>query len=211
MGEYGYQAVVLGFELVGDIDPAELDEARAIVAAKMRPCAAMVIKQELARLRVKTTSRATGQDDLALTFSVYAEELARYPEDIVIATCRAPRGHGFWPQWEELRAVADRLLKERRDLAEALAQGPRRVVPNPEAVKMREAIAKRDRQWAEAAQHRAAHPELHNQPALTWAQSLALSQGKSLPTVLRIAGDESDAKSIDDAAQRWLAEMGEAV
>lgn len=198
-----------GFELIGEVDQVELETARQIVRAALQPPSPDVIERELARLRVKTASRDPGQDDLALTFAVYAEELADYPEDIVVTVCRGwiKRGGKFWPALAELTEPADRLVTERRALADALARGPRRLMPNPEAAKIREAIAKRDRQRAEAATFRVEHPELYNQPALTPMQLLALTQGKALPTVLRIAVGEDDAGPIRDEEQRWLAAM----
>lgn len=200
--EYGYESVVDGFELAAPIDEAERTEARIIVAAALQPCSTAVIQQELFRLRKLTAKKGDDPDETAMQAMLYAEMLAEYPEDIVVRVCRdwpkSPKGE-FWPAWAELGRPADRLLKERRDLADALARGPAKPrEPDPEDIERGKAIAERDRQRAEATAWRLAHPELCNQPTLTWQQSLALTQGQSLSTVLRmIAGDQRGRPAVE--------------
>jgi hypothetical protein len=160
--EYGYDPIVDGFELVGPVDPAELDEARIIVAAALQPSPAAVVGRELTRLRFATASREFSTADMTMISAIYTESLVEFPEDIVVAVCRDwSRRVKFWPALAELVEPAERLLVERRNLAEALARGPAKPPePDPEEEKRREAIAAQERRNSEAAAYRLAHPEL---------------------------------------------------
>jgi uncharacterized protein YdaU (DUF1376 family) len=161
--EYGPDYEVAEFELVGVIDEAELAAGRAIVAAALQPSAEAVVARELTRLRFATASREFNTADMAMIAAVYAETLSTYPEDIVVKICRDwPRRQKFWPALAELVEPAERLLVERRSLAEALARGPKRPrEPDPmEEQRRRAAIEAQERRYVEAEAYRGAHPEL---------------------------------------------------
>jgi hypothetical protein len=56
--------------------------------------------------------------------AIYTEALVEFPEDIVIRVCRDwPKRAKFWPALAELVEPAERLLVERRSLAEAWRAG----------------------------------------------------------------------------------------
>ena len=163
MGEYGYEPLDDGFELVGSVVPVELEEGRIIVEAALRPSDEATVARELTRLRFATASRDITSADMAIISAVYAEALAEYPGDIVTSVCRGwVKGGGrFWPSLGELTEPADGLLKERRDLAEALARGPRRPPePGPEDEERRRRIAEQEQRYIDAEAWRNAHPEL---------------------------------------------------
>jgi hypothetical protein len=210
MGEFGYEPIINGFELVRSIDEAELNEARIIVAAALRPCPAATIQRELGRLHLATRNPTRPADEAKMQIALYAETLieAEYPEDIVITVCRdwwQKRGIKYWPDWGDLGIPADRLVKERRDLAEALASGPKPPPePHPEDIERRRLVAERDRQWAEAAAFRNAHPEMTTARA---PERERLGEDKPRPVLPPYRLPDVDAPEV----QRWLAEMGESV
>ena len=72
-------------------------------------------EHELARLKVLTVARATGQDDLVAQIAIYAEELTEYPIDVVRESCRWWAAREKWfPSWTELRdACEERVMKRR--------------------------------------------------------------------------------------------------
>jgi hypothetical protein len=207
MGEFGYEPIIDGFEPVKSVDEAELNEARIIVAAALRPCPAATIQRELGRLHLATRNPTRPADEAKMQIALYAETLveAEYPEDIVITVCRdwwQKRGIKYWPDWGDLGIPADRLVKERRDLADALARGPAKpLAPDPEDIERRRLVAERDRQWAEAAEWRRAHPEL------TTARSPErerVGDDKPLPPLAPY--HLPDIADLPEA-QRWLAAM----
>jgi hypothetical protein len=208
MGEYGYEPVIDGFELAQPVDEAERNEARIITAAALRPSPVAVIQGELGRLRMLTAKKADQAVEAGMQAALYAEMLAEYPEDIVVRVCRDwlkdPKGE-FWPAWAELGGPADRLLKERRDLAEALAAcGPKPPPePDPEDIERRRLIAARDRQWTEAAAHRDAHPELMQpRPAPPRPEG-----EKPMRSIGDLAAGFHLPDVDDPEVQRWLAAM----
>jgi hypothetical protein len=121
-----------------------------------------LVVRELTRLRFATASREFDTADMTMISAIYTEALLEYPEDIVVRVCRDwPKQAKFWPALAELVEPAERMMVERRNLAEALARGPRRPPePDPEEDERRAAIAAQERRYAEAAAFRAAHPEL---------------------------------------------------
>lgn len=159
-----YDDRLAGYELGAAVEPVDLEEARALVAAALAPCAPAVITRELIRLRLVTAKRDGDQPITDLALAVYAEDLGEYPEDIVAAVCRKFRGPGespFFPTLPELCTAAEALMRERRMIAEAIKRGPPPPKRPPteaelaEARKRAEAIADRERRYAEAAAWRA--------------------------------------------------------
>lgn len=165
LGEYGYEERSC-LRIAAGADDGELSEATASVVAALRPCSSATLRRELARLRVVTASRASGQDNLDLTMTAYAEELATYPDDVVVAVCR--KRYRFWPVLQELLDAADELVAPRREMLVAL-KSPAMMWPGEpvDYSETRRLVAERDRQLGEAAAWRDAHPELMGeQPCL---------------------------------------------
>lgn len=163
IGEYGFEAAAIELELVGAVDPAELAHAQAMVETALTPCRPEIAKRELARLRASVCTREADQGNLNLTFAAYAEALIEYPPDVVITACQEwAQRERFWPALAEILAVCDRLASPRRRLREAVRANPTEL---PDYTETRRLVAERDRQWAEAAAWRQAHPELMGMPA----------------------------------------------
>ena len=163
IGQWGFEPEPAGgVALVGSVNSAELAAACSTVAAALRPGPPAVAQREMIRLRAVTIkSKDATLAETATAIAAYAETLAEYPEDIIVAVCRGwPRRPGgkYWPALAELLEAAEALLTERRRLHEALMRGPKPVEPDREAEKRQQWIADRDRRWAEAAAWRRANP-----------------------------------------------------
>jgi hypothetical protein len=125
--EYGYETKFVGYSLRSGADPTELATAIAIVEATLRPCPDAVVKKELLRLKLTTKSRTQSEDELVFQVAVYADELARYPEDVVVDALRYwGSREKWWPAWAELKSLLDDRCERRFALADALRHAPRR-------------------------------------------------------------------------------------
>lgn len=157
IGEYGYDERVV-LRVADTATKAEVAEAVALVEHSLRPCSAATLRRELARLRAVTISRAVGQENLDVVLAAYADELGRYPDDVVVAACR--RRYRFWPALDELLDATEELAGPRKDMLAALKMKPMRRAEPVDYSETKRLVAERDARWAEAAAWRAAHPEL---------------------------------------------------
>lgn len=119
---YGYDYEFIGYELSdGDIPESDRVSARLLVDEVCRPSEPIIIFRELARLRVLTKARAESSDDLESMASIYADEMASYPQDCVVWACRKwARMEKWWPSWSELKELLDRAAKKRFALERVL-------------------------------------------------------------------------------------------
>lgn len=114
-----------GYRFVGEVAAEHVKAAEAclldleplMAAAPMK-----LISQELLILGAKTVSRRESDLDGELRAMAYAEELSRYPDDVVVWACREWVRLGeqgkWWPSWAELRALCERRVERRRALAD---------------------------------------------------------------------------------------------
>lgn len=104
--------------------PAEYREcARRLATLALQPADAQTIGRELMRLKVMTKARVEQQGELDFMAAAYAEELERYPADVVRAALRGwARKEKWWPAWAELRSELDRLVRRRQALQNALGR-----------------------------------------------------------------------------------------
>ena len=113
---------VEGYELRG-YDGREREEALEILRALCRPASHRECLKEVARLKALTAAARVGEQDLEIQLEVFAEELERYPMDVVRSACRDwPRcpGGKWWPSWAELRDMCDERFLKRKALLVAL-------------------------------------------------------------------------------------------
>jgi pimeloyl-ACP methyl ester carboxylesterase len=102
-------------------DGADLDTARAFVAAGMVRAPAKIVMSELLRLAAVTKSRAESEEDQAFRFAAFRDELAEFPEDVVRTALRKiGRREKFFPALADLRDQCQREFRHRRLLAAAL-------------------------------------------------------------------------------------------
>lgn len=105
-------------------DPEHLDEARDLVRAAYEPLPRDEIVKLLARLKVVTIRRGEGEADLTLQFSAYADDLSKWPADVVREVLMAWDGK-WWPALAELEDAMTPLATPRRKLLYALEHKPR--------------------------------------------------------------------------------------
>lgn len=119
---YGYHFEITGYSLRRAPPDADMATALEMVEWCCRAVAEPhVIKMLLAELRVSTKSRTEAEDDAALGYQVYANELVRYPADIACAAVRKlARSERFYPSLSELREHLLRESRRRRLLRKAL-------------------------------------------------------------------------------------------
>jgi hypothetical protein len=124
--EYGYETKFVGYSLRSIPDQVDLTTAITIVEATLRPCPDAVVKKELLRLKLTTKSRTQSEDELVFQVAVYADELARYPEDVVVDALRYwGSRQKWWPAWAEMKSLLDDRCERRFALAAALRRVPR--------------------------------------------------------------------------------------
>lgn len=120
---YGWDGKFAGYE-IGELTGEEREGAIIAVQQSLVPAPLAQIRAELTRLRAVTKFRDSGDQDQAMTAAAYADELSRYPADVVTMVCRAwPRKAGvgrFWPALSELIEDAERMTAPRHLLLSAL-------------------------------------------------------------------------------------------
>lgn len=113
-----------GYRRVGTViwPKGSAESCLAELAPMLEPAGAKTIAAELLRLSSLTVPRREGEVAGELRAMAYAEELSRYPADVVIWACREwPRSGAqgsFFPAWAELRALCERRVERRRGLAD---------------------------------------------------------------------------------------------
>jgi hypothetical protein len=120
-GPFGFDTRLAGYKLGHAVDPEELSLARAMVLAALEPVPMKVLAMELAHLRAVTARRATSESDEALGFSVFREELAGFPCDVIRGVLRGlARTSKFFPSLAEVYQGCEAAVRPRRLLADAL-------------------------------------------------------------------------------------------
>jgi len=102
---------VRGCEVTGSIGQAQA--MAETVRQAMTPAETAQIEEWLAELSVLVVRRPDDEFGDALRLTAYAQRLADYPADVARAALLEHRWK-FWPAWEELAAVCDKLVKARR-------------------------------------------------------------------------------------------------
>ena len=98
-----------------------MQQARNIVQASLAPAPDAVIVKALAELSMLTKARDGGAEAEETRIALYAQKLAEYPADAVVAVCREwANKETFWPSWAELYARLEARIEPRRMMLEAL-------------------------------------------------------------------------------------------
>ncbi len=138
--DFGWDGQVIRYEMIREPPAADMALAIQIAEAIQEPASEREVLAELTRVRVLTVSRDQGTADIELLMAAYADELKRYPADVMREVLRDwPRHSRFWPSLAELTERLDRMMKPRRALAKPLRRGyrppeysPDWIPPNPE-------------------------------------------------------------------------------
>ncbi len=135
--EYGYETKFDGYDLGPGAELADVSAAVNLVEATLKPCPAAVIGQELLRLKLRTKNRAQSEHELAFQIAIYADDLADYPQDVVVDALRYwAKNEKWWPAWAELKPLLDDRVERRRALIKVLRRVPRS--PPPQIDRARE-------------------------------------------------------------------------
>lgn len=119
---YGFDTILDGYSL-GECPREDLAVARELVAHTLLPAAQNIIVSELARMRMMTKARPEAEGDLRLLGAGFAEEIRKYPSDVIRGACRKwSRTEKWWPSLAELTALLDRAVARRKFLEEAMAR-----------------------------------------------------------------------------------------
>ena len=121
--------VVRAATLTVACSPDVIAVAIAVLEHASRPGGTDLATRAVTRLRAKTAARAGGLADQHVTGQAYAEELAKYPADIIEAACRRWADNSrWWPAWAELKQECDRMAAKRRAEHRALKDAQRRLL-----------------------------------------------------------------------------------
>lgn len=94
--------------------------------------------QEVMRLRYATAARNAGQDDLELILGLMADEVSRYPADVVVEVLRErARSSRWWPPLKDVLDDLNAAVSRRRSLLECLERMVDRIEATPERDKIR--------------------------------------------------------------------------
>ena len=106
---------------VHDYPPDDARRAMDLLRRLNEPASPDFCRMEVGRLKVTTSARNMGQDDLDATIAVLGEELARYPPDVVRSACRhLGRSSKWFPSLSELMAECEDRVGKRRRLLRGL-------------------------------------------------------------------------------------------
>ena len=118
----GFRVVVDGVGLT--VEPGgNIAAGLALANSAMVPADPKTIALRLARLRILVVPRSAGGQDLDFEIEVWADQLRRYPADVVAETLEQwpqRRGGRFWPTWHELREILEAKAAPRRAMVERL-------------------------------------------------------------------------------------------
>ena len=124
-GSHGYDFEFIRFDFDGAPE-ADVHQALATLEAVNAPCPLPIAEKAIATLRVRTKARAEDAADMKLMLAVFSQDIADYPPDVVVDTCKAwARMEKWFPSWSELKGLLDRRVKRRRRMLDALRRQER--------------------------------------------------------------------------------------
>jgi len=120
--------MLTGYILMTAIPTQDRQDAITILAASLMPLPRAEAVKELTRLKVMTKSRNMEQAELSMMMSVYADELSRFPADIVTYVLRSYADTNIWfPAWADLATELRWRTDKRQFKLDALMAGPDQV------------------------------------------------------------------------------------
>lgn len=112
------------FTIADGWDRAALTKDLGVIVVACRGGKRAEIAQEVAKLLVRTKSRAQGEGEGRLMAETMVADLAQYPTDVVRFACEYWCDGGsdakFTPSWPELKEICDKRMDGRLRLKKAL-------------------------------------------------------------------------------------------
>ena len=119
--ETGWDGELMTIEMTEPVPQQDRLKALQIVDKSLTPITSAECQKALAKLRLMTKVRAESTEDIRLTLTFYAEELRRYPGDVVRKVLSTQANMSpWWPAWSELKDRLDLYTRKRKKLHEAL-------------------------------------------------------------------------------------------
>ena len=121
--QYGFLRVreTWSIDACGDDDIAKM---RAFLERICAPAGPELVLQQVLGMALAMAKRAMQADDYKAQAAIYADDLAEYPEDVILHVCRAMRrGQRIFPIVKEMRDACEERVEFRRDLLRQLVAG----------------------------------------------------------------------------------------
>jgi hypothetical protein len=119
--EGGCKVEFRGYQLMRPLSEEERAQCRVVLDLANASAEPIEILKLLTRLKHMTISAAQDEQDIAAQMVCYAEELSKYPADIVRHVLQTqPNQSKFWPAWSEISSRIVTLDRERRLKRKAL-------------------------------------------------------------------------------------------
>lgn len=124
--EHGWDGAITAIEWTKDLPEADRLKALQMVDHSLTPITGAECQKALAKLRYMTKVRNESTEDIRLTLMFYAEELAKFPGDVVRYVLDTQKNISpWWPAWSELKERLDLYTAKRRRLRDALTSARR--------------------------------------------------------------------------------------
>ena len=112
---------LVGYSVQGDLNAQQLNVARLALEKSIAPAKTDELKSELMRLQLLTMSRNLGENEKALQYTAFGEELKKYPADLVRDALRMwPTKSKFFPAFQEVLELIEPEFKSRLMKLEAI-------------------------------------------------------------------------------------------
>lgn len=114
---------LVGYSVQGDLNAQQLNVARLALEKSIAPAKTDELKSELMRLQLLTMARQLGENERALQYTAFGEELKKYPADLVRDALRMwPTKSKFFPAFQEVLELIEPEFKIRLMKLEAVDQ-----------------------------------------------------------------------------------------
>ncbi len=113
--------VMVGYEITRPITDRDRALAIALLQESMLPCSKDVAMNAMYALKVRTASTPAERQIAEERMGIYLADLLAYPQDVVVAACRAIADESRWfPAWADLRKELEWRVRSRKKKLEAL-------------------------------------------------------------------------------------------
>ena len=112
---------VQDYVISGDLSQKDVSDAVAVLEKANMPCGHETALKAVTALRLRTTAKPEHSNDIAAMVALYVDDMADYPEDVVIEACRSlARSNKWFPAWAELYEALEWRVRKRRLMLKAM-------------------------------------------------------------------------------------------